>query len=119
MTGLVTQVTYWPDGVDLTTEEGYDQASGFEVVVEWCGPRLDYGPQAVGGYKVTSRGSRQLSRAGKWAYDVPRFKRWQYRWATLDEAQEWAEKVRNTVVINGWTFAEWEAHFAARTEGTS
>lgn len=107
--GLVTSVTFWPDGCDLNDRN----ESAFRVIVEWMGPRQE-GPRAVGGYRVTQRGFMELSRAGKWAFHVPRFRRWQHRWATLDEACEWARKVVNDVQVNGRTFAEWQAFHAER-----
>lgn len=108
---IVTKVSFWPKGCDPANVN----ASSFQIDVEWCGPREE-GPRAIGGYRVTQHGFRELSRAGKWAYHVPRFKRWQYRWATLAEASAWAERVVDDVTVNGRTWAEWEVWRETRVE---
>ena len=106
---IVTRVSYWPEGCDPSDDNG----SAFRVDVEWMGARRE-GPRAVGGYRVTQRGFMELSRGGKWTFYVPRFRRWQHRWATLEEAQEWAERVVDDVTINGRTWAEWTAYHLAK-----
>jgi hypothetical protein len=113
MSHLITKVSYWPDGCDPAADP-YNERD-WRVDVEWCGPRMDDASgRAVGGYRVVHRGFIELSRAGNWEFHVPRFRRWQYRWATLEEAREWAEKVRNSVTMGGLTYAEWQARLEAK-----
>ena len=75
----------------------------FCLTVQWRGPRTETGR---GGYAVKHH-SKELSRTGKWGYPEP-FQQHQYRWTALDEAIAAAEKVVDTVTVNGRTFADWK-----------
>ena len=88
----------WPAGCGPDARDG-DQ---FAVTVTWRGE---------GRYSV-DRGRAQLSRAGNWAFSVPRFKRHQYRFGSFEEAQDWARLVVDDVQLAGRTWSQWVKHWA-------
>jgi hypothetical protein len=112
MRQVITEIMLLPDGLDENVEDIYDDARHFAVFVRWAGRRQGN----AGGFMVTqSFRDCQLSRAGNWAYCVPKFKRHQYRWETLDEALAMARAAVNGVVVNGRTYSQWQAFRAAAT----
>lgn len=101
---LTTELTVWPTGT-TPTAENWAELCDYGVTVAWRGPRTENG---YGGYAVTTRhGACQLSRAGKWAWSPERFRLWQYRWATLEEALAMAKAVVNDVQVAGRTWRQW------------
>lgn len=106
------QVTEWqvlPTGLDPNS----DNASSFAVVVKWRGV---FNGKSGGGWSIAHCGS-ELSRGGDWTFHVPRFRRWQHRWETLEEAQQVARDVVDAVTVNGRTWAEWQVFHARRAAG--
>jgi hypothetical protein len=88
-----------PSGLD-PDDDFYGDARLFSIWVVWKGA----GRYAV--QKFVGGNGPQLSRAGNWSdWDPEPFRRHQYRF-TYDEACEWAEKLRNTAVINGRTYEQ-------------
>lgn len=108
-TEFVTEVIVMPAGKTMADWDG-DEVSDFAIKVQWRGPRAENGR---GGYAVTHRGFRHLSRAGEWAIEPAPFRQHQYRWATLDEALAAARDAVDQVTINGMTYAQWAEHWAA------
>lgn len=85
-------------------------APSFEVQVKWRG---EYQGRSGGGWSV-SRGSAELLASSvatgqKWDYPE-RFRRWQYRFATFEEALAAARTVVDHVKANGRTWAQWQEH---------
>lgn len=97
----ITEVTLIPDGMEWSD---YNLPT-FSTKVVYRGTKED----GIDLYAVMHIGS-ELSRAGNWAFHVPKFKRKQYRWETFDEALQWAVKVANDVKVNGRTWAEWQQY---------
>jgi hypothetical protein len=79
-------------------------ALSFIVSVKWRGT---YQGKSGGGWSVTHN-SAELSRGGLWTYCVPRFRRWQHRWETFEEAQQQARAVVDNLSMNGRTWAQWQ-----------
>ena len=107
---FIEERTYYPDGCDPDDMN----AHGFGVTVAYRG----------NGLYLVARGGRsaaeQLSKTGKWLW-YP-LKMTQMRWCRFDfeEACRLAESVVNDVVVNGRTWNQWQAHFAAlKKEKTS
>jgi len=107
----ITEWTVLPTGM----EDGDVNSLSFAVSVRWRGT---YEGKKGGGWSISRAGS-ELSRSRQWSHYVPRFRRWQHRWATFEEAQAIAREVVDGVVMNGRTYAEWEAFHAARKEGSA
>lgn len=90
-------------------------APSFEVQVKWRG---EHQGRSGGGWSV-SRGpfdllaSSATSEEPRW--DVPeRFRRWQYRFATFEDALAAARAVVDLVKVNGRTWAQWREIEAER-----
>lgn len=92
-------------------------APSFEVQVKWRG---EYQGRSGGGWSV-SRGSAELlasSAGGTPQWDHPeRFRRWQYRFTTFEEALAAARAVVDGVKVNGYVWEQWRAIVA--TQNTS
>lgn len=102
----VEEFTEWmvhPTGMG----HNHEDARSFAIKVIWRGP---YRGRSGGGWEVSHHGS-SLSRKGKWESAVPRFRRWQFRWESLADAQDVARKAVDSVRVNGKTWAQWQAHF--------
>jgi hypothetical protein len=98
----ITEMTYYPTGM-WEEEERLDKQE-FVVKVSYRGR---------GKWMVSTRsGFQVLSRAGNWAFDPPKFKRHQYRFDSLEDAQGWAETVVDTIEVNGKTYQQWTEHWA-------
>jgi hypothetical protein len=100
----IERFTQWhvlPDGL----AEDNVNAHIFAVRVQWRG--VFHGKHG-GGWAITN-GVSEMSRGGSWSYYVPRFRRWQHRWETFEDAQEIARAAVDSVRINGRTWAEFQA----------
>lgn len=99
--------TLYPHGLNDLADIN---APSFEVQVKWRG---EYQGRSGGGWSV-SRGSAELLRSSvktgqKWDYPE-RFRRWQYRFPTFEEALSAARAVVDGVKVNGRTWAEWQMY---------
>lgn len=101
---FISQYTILPTGMKADD----DQAYTFALTVTYRGP---FTGRRGGGYAV-EHGSRSLSRAGAWSLYVEEFRRWQYRWATLDQAIAAAREQVDGIVVNGRTWAQWKTERA-------
>lgn len=103
----ISGYTIYPHGL---TDLDDVNAPSFAVEIVWRG---EYQGRSGGGWAVT-RGRAQLLTSSvatgqKWDYPE-RFRRWQYRFATFEEALAAARSVVDGVKINGRTWAEWTEH---------
>lgn len=76
----------------------------FEVRVKYKG---EYRGRSGGGWAVENHGD-VLSRAGNWDCNVPRFRRWQYRFQTKAEALDAARRAVDDVRVMGMTWAQFQ-----------
>lgn len=113
---ILASTLVFPSGADPFDENRRGDLRSFALDVCWRGPRTENGQ---GGWAVMLGGSesRQLSRAGKWAWPQ-RFQQHQYRWATREEALAMAHEHVDQVKIMGRTWREWEDHFGAQADQT-
>ena len=105
--------TIYPHGLNDLNDVN---ASSFAVQVTWRG---EYQGRSGGGWSVT-RGTAELlntSTATHQKWDYPeRFRRWQYRFPTFEDALAAARTVVDHIKVNGRTWAQWQTH---STEGTT
>lgn len=95
----------YPHGLDDLDDIN---APSFAIEVAWRG---EYRGRSGGGWTV-SRGSAELLASSvatgqKWDYPE-RFRRWQYRFPTFEDALAAARTVVDDIKINGRTWAQWQ-----------
>lgn len=106
-TATPTRVEYIESYTLLPTGMAVDDwdAPSFATTVSYRG---EFNGKSGGGWAVT-QGARQLSRTLNWGFPQ-KFQRWQYRFKTFDEAVAAARSVADKRIVNGRTWAEWQAH---------
>lgn len=100
----ISGYTIYPQGL---TDLFDINAPSFAVNITWRG---EYRGRRGGGWAVT-RGTAELLASSvatgqKWDYPE-RFRRWQYRFATFEDALAAARAVVDDIKVNGRTWAQW------------
>lgn len=109
-TVTATDYLVLPDGCEPDDSD----ALTFGLVVHYCGT---FRGRRGGGWGIFrgSPGGYSLSRAGRtWEYP-PRFRRWQFRWESLEEALAVAQEHADTGTVHGRTYAQWAQQRTPRT----
>lgn len=103
MAGFITEVSFWPDALDIHDPANEYTRSDWHLKVTYRGRDK---------FSIDYRG-QQLSRAGNWYFYPQPFQRWQYRF-TFEEAMDRAQEAANTMTIHGMNYVEFQEFFAAK-----